>query len=560
MLKRKKISLILISAAVTVLLSMGFIRQNDRDFEIVKNLDIFYTMFRELNLFYVDDIDPEKIINTGITSMLNSLDPYTVFIPESEMDEFNFMTTGEYGGIGAIIRQSDDYTIIAEPYEGSPAAKAGLKAGDKLVSIDGFSTKGQLLSEVSEKLKGTPGTELKLVILSPGESKNRTVKFLREQIRINNVSWYGKLDEKTGYIRLSNFTVGAGEETKNAFIDLKNKGIERLVLDLRGNPGGLLMEAVKVSNIFIEKGQMIVSTKGKVKQLNQNYLTMETATDKEIPIVVLINRGTASAAEIVAGAIQDLDRGVLVGQRTFGKGLVQTSRKLKYNAQLKVTTAKYYIPSGRCIQALDYTHRNEDGSVGFIPDSLITEFTTKKGRKVYDGGGISPDIIDTISSYSQLALHLYAQNHIFGFATDYYVVNKAQLPDPLTFSISDEDFLNFKNMVAGKDFNYTTQSEDDFHKLVETAKRERYYDLAKEEFSALREKLAHNNENDIDLFRDEIIQLINEEIVSRYYYQSGRIMNSISSDEQIKRALAVFDEGFYEWEKGLLSSSKKTHQ
>jgi carboxyl-terminal processing protease len=560
MLKRKKISLILISAAVTVLLSMGFIRQNDRDFEIVKNLDIFYTMFRELNLFYVDDIDPEKIINTGITSMLNSLDPYTVFIPESEMDEFNFMTTGEYGGIGAIIRQSDDYTIIAEPYEGSPAAKAGLKAGDKLVSIDGFSTKGQLLSEVSEKLKGTPGTELKLVILSPGESKNRTVKFLREQIRINNVSWYGKLDEKTGYIRLSNFTVGAGEETKNAFIDLKNKGIERLVLDLRGNPGGLLMEAVKVSNIFIEKGQMIVSTKGKVKQLNQNYLTMETATDKEIPIVVLINRGTASAAEIVAGAIQDLDRGVLVGQRTFGKGLVQTSRKLKYNAQLKVTTAKYYIPSGRCIQALDYTHRNEDGSVGFIPDSLITEFTTKKGRKVYDGGGISPDIIDTISSYSQLALHLYAQNHIFGFATDYYVVNKAQLPDPLTFSISDEDFLNFKNMVAGKDFNYTTQSEDDFNKLVETAKRERYYDLAKEEFSALREKLAHNNENDIDLFRDEIIQLINEEIVSRYYYQSGRIMNSISSDEQIKRALTVFDEGFYEWEKGLLSGSKKTHQ
>ena len=560
MLKRKKISLILISAAVTVLLSMGFIRQYDRDFEIVKNLDIFYTMFRELNLFYVDDIDPEKIINTGITSMLNSLDPYTVFIPESEMDEFNFMTTGEYGGIGAIIRQSNDYTIIAEPYEGSPAAKAGLKAGDKLISINGFSTKGQLLSEVSEKLKGTPGTELKLVILSPGESKNRTVKFLREQIRINNVSWYGKLDEKTGYIRLSNFTVGAGEETKNAFIDLKNKGIERLVLDLRGNPGGLLMEAVKVSNIFIEKGQMIVSTKGKVKQWDQNYTTMETATDKEIPIVVLINRGTASAAEIVAGAIQDLDRGVLVGQRTFGKGLVQTSRKLKYNAQLKVTTAKYYIPSGRCIQALDYTHRNEDGSVGFIPDSLITEFTTKKGRKVYDGGGISPDIIDTISSYSQLALHLYAQNHIFGFATDYYVVNKAQLPDPTTFSISDEEFLNFKNMVAGKNFNYTTQSEDVFNKLIQTAKRERYYDLAEEEFSALREKLAHNNEHDIDLFRDEIIQLINEEIVSRYYYQSGRIMNSLSSDEQIKRALGVFDEGFYDWEKGLLSGTMKIHQ
>ena len=560
MLKRKKISLILISAAVTVLLSMGFIRQYDRDFEIVKNLDIFYTMFRELNLFYVDDIDPEKIINTGITSMLNSLDPYTVFIPESEMDEFNFMTTGEYGGIGAIIRQSDDYTIIAEPYEGSPAAKAGLKAGDKLISINGFSTKGQLLSEVSEKLKGTPGTELKLVILSPGESKNRTVKFLREQIRINNVSWYGKLDEKTGYIRLSNFTVGAGEETKNAFIDLKNKGIERLVLDLRGNPGGLLMEAVKVSNIFIEKGQMIVSTKGKVKQWDQNYTTMESATDKEIPIVVLINRGTASAAEIVAGAIQDLDRGVLVGQRTFGKGLVQTSRKLKYNAQLKVTTAKYYIPSGRCIQALDYTHRNEDGSVGFIPDSLITEFTTKKGRKVYDGGGISPDIIDTISSYSQLALHLYAQNHIFVFATDYYVVNKAQLPDPTTFSISDEEFLNFKNMVAGKNFNYTTQSEDVFNKLIQTAKRERYYDLAEEEFSALREKLAHNNEHDIDLFRDEIIQLINEEIVSRYYYQSGRIMNSLSSDEQIKRALGVFDEGFYEWEKGLLSGTMKIHQ
>ena len=509
-------------------------------------------MFRELNLFYVDDIEPEKIINTGINAMLNSLDPYTVFIPESDMDEFNFMTTGEYGGIGSIIRQTEDYTIVAEPYEGSPAAKAGLKAGDKLLSIDGISTKNRPLQEVSEVLKGTPGTEVKVEILSPGEKSSRKVKITREQIRIRNVSWYGMLDENTGYIRLSNFTHGAGEETKIALIDLKNKGTKRLILDLRGNPGGLLMEAVKVCNIFIEKGQLIVSTKGRVNQWDQHYYTMEPATDKEMPLVILISRSSASAAEIVAGAVQDIDRGILVGQRTFGKGLVQTSRKLKYNAQLKVTTAKYYIPSGRCIQALDYTHRNEDGSVGYIPDSLISEFETKKGRIVYDGGGISPDIPDTMETISQVSLYLYAQNHIFDFATDYYVHNSENVPEPQTFSIGDNEFEKFKSMVASRKFSYTTQSEEALNKLVETAKKERYYELAVDEFESLKNMLSHNNEKDMEIFKEEIIQLINEEIVSRYFYQSGRIMNSLSKDDQINRALQVYDQNLYEWENGSL--------
>lgn len=536
----KKIGLFSLAGALIITFSLGFARLYDKDFEIVKNLDIFYTLFRELTLLYVDDVEPEKLINTGISSMLDSLDPYTVFIPESEMDEFNFMTTGEYGGIGALIRQSEDYVIIAEPYENSPAAKSGLKAGDKLISVDGTSTRNMALSEVSEILKGVPGTEVKVVIQSPAEKKNRTIKIIREQIKIDNVSYYGKISDQTGYIRLANFTAGAAEEVKKAFLELKNQGIENLVLDLRNNPGGLLIEAVNVCNIFMKKGQLIVSTKGRINQWDYDYYTTEKPLDTQIPIVILINRASASASEIVAGAIQDTDRGILLGQRTFGKGLVQTTRKLKYNTQLKVTTAKYYIPSGRCIQALDYTHRNEDGSVGYIPDSLISEYKTTGGRKVYDGGGINPDITDTLTPpFSQITTVLYLKNLIFDFATDYYSRNPVNSVSPSEFTINDNEYENFKKFISARDFQYSTQSEELLKRLIETAKQEKYYVHAEKEFEDLASKLSHANEKDMELFKDEILRLLNEEIISRYYYQKGRIEHSLQYDNQLKHAVKL---------------------
>lgn len=539
--KMRRIRVLIISGMIMIL-SFGFIQVSNNDFELVKNLDIFFTLFRELNLYYVDKTDSKKLIETGINSMLNSLDPYTVYIPESEMDEFDFMMTNEYGGIGALIRTGELNAIISDPYEGFPAAKAGLMAGDEIISIDGYSTKGKALNEVSEKLKGVPGTELELIIKRPGETANRKIKLTREQIKISNVSYSGLIGDKTGYIRLSNFTMDAGKEVKEAFLELKEKyGINTLIIDLRGNPGGLLIEAVRVCNLFVDKGQLIVRTKGKVSQWDQEYYTSSEPVDKDIPIIVLVNRGSASASEIVAGALQDIDRAVIFGQRTYGKGLVQTTRKLKYNTQLKVTTAKYYIPSGRCIQALDYSHRNEDGSVGYIPDSLVTEFKTKNKRKVFDGGGIIPDVIDTIPSYSALSYNLYSGNLIFDFATD-YTVRHPQKPERQGFKISDEEFNKFKNFVESKKFTYKTQSEEALRRLIETAKREKLYDHASESIIALEKELKHDNDEDLDKFRDEIEGLLNEEIMSRYYYQKGRIGYQVEEDEQIKRAVDLISD------------------
>lgn len=536
--KRKRV--IVLAVTMSIILSFGFVKVTDKDFELVKNLDIFYSLFRELNLFYVDDTDPEELIETGINSMLNSLDPYTVYIPESEMEDFNFVTTGQYGGIGSLIRRKGESVIIAQPYKGSPAAEAGLRPGDRIISVDGFNVKGKELSSVSEKLKGTPGTEVKLIVKKAGQAKNEDLKIVREQIQINNVSYAGKVDDNTGYIRLSNFTLGAGNEVKEAFTKLKGEGIDDLILDLRGNPGGLLIEAVRVCNIFINKGELIVSTRGKVKQWDKEYYTTLEPLDTEIPLVVLVNRGSASASEIVAGAMQDLDRAVIVGRRTFGKGLVQTTRPLKYNTQLKVTTAKYYIPSGRCIQALDYSHRNEDGSVGHVPDSLISEYQTRSGRLVYDGGGIKPDLTDSMESYSQLTGQLYGQDLIFDYSTD-YVVNTSESPLLQNFSISDEDYRSFVDYVNNQHFTYQTNSEKALKDLMEKARQEKYYAQAQEEFEILREKLKPDIEQDLMRFKPEILELINEEIISRYYFQEGRIELSLESDTQVERAEQVLE-------------------
>jgi len=533
---------IFLGGVLIILLSVGFTTIKNRDLELVKNLDIYYTLFRELNMFYVDETDPEELVTTSINAMLSSLDPYTTYIPESDMDDFKFQTTGEYGGIGSLIRRSGDHVIIANPYDGFPAAKAGIRAGDLILEINGLPTQKLAIESVSENLKGKPGTELTLMVERYGVEKPLEFILVREKISIRNVPYFGMIDSQTGYIRISNFTTGASKEVENALKSLKrDHDMNSLVLDLRSNPGGLLIEAVRICNLFVDKGEMIVSTKGKVKQWDSEYITQQEPLDKEIPLVVLINRGSASASEIVAGALQDLDRGVIVGQRTFGKGLVQTSRPLKYNAQLKVTTAKYYIPSGRCIQALDYTHRNEDGSVGLIPDSLISEYKTKNGRLVYDGGGIQPDFEVIPEMLSEISLQLYTQNMLFNYATRYRSAHK-EITTPESFSISDADYDAFKSFVEGEEFEFKTASEKALEDLVKTAKREKYYELANDAFSTLEQKLFHNNLKDLETFQVEIRQLLAEEIVNRYYFLSGRILAQIQQDKQIDKAVEVLNE------------------
>ena len=537
---RKRI--FIVTGILVVLLAAGFTTIGNRDLELVKNLDIYYTLFRELNMFYVDETDPKELVTTSIDAMLESLDPYTTYIPEADMDDFKFQTTGEYGGIGSLIRKRGGYTIIADPYKGFPAEKAGIRAGDKILKVNGKSVEDFAIESVSDQLKGTPGTEIKLTIERYGEDDPLEFTLIREKISIRNVPYYGMLNRGIGYIRISNFTTGAGQEVENALNELeRGNDLTSLVLDLRSNPGGLLIEAVRICNLFVDKGELIVNTRGKVKQWDSDYITSREPLDKDIPLVVLTNRASASAAEIVAGALQDLDRAVIIGQRTFGKGLVQTSRPLKYNAQLKVTTAKYYIPSGRCIQALDYSNRNEDGSVGKIPDSLITEYQTRNGRLVYDGGGIQPDFEMVPEMLSEITLQLYSQNLIFDFATRYRAEHE-MIERPEIFSISDEDYELFKDFVESQEFEFKTASENAFDELVEIARREKYYGVAEEEFVSLEEKLSHNNLKDLETFQDEIRQILSEEIVNRYYYQEGRIIAQMREDVQLEKAIEVLHE------------------
>jgi len=540
-MKRNKRN-IFIGGLIIILLSVGFTTLKNKDLELVKNLDIYYTLFRELNMFYVDETDPEALVTTSINSMLSSLDPYTTYIPESNMDDFKFQTTGEYGGIGSLIRRSGNYVIIADPYKGFPASKAGIRAGDIILKVDGKSAVTHDIESISDKLKGKPGTELVLTIERYGEEEHLDFTLVREKISIRNVPYHGMIDEHTGYIRISNFTTGAGKEVETALKELKsNNDMKSLVLDLRSNPGGLLIESVRICNLFVDRNELIVNTKGKVKHWDSEYVTQKEPLDRNIPLVVMINRGSASASEIVAGALQDLDRAVIVGQRTFGKGLVQTSRPLKYNAQLKVTTAKYYIPSGRCIQALDYSNRNEDGSVGVIPDSLISEYKTKNGRLVYDGGGIQPDFKVVPEMLSEITLQLYAQNFLFDFATRYRSTHE-EIASPETFIISDAEYHSFEAFVESKDFEFKTASEKMFADLVKTAKREKYYEIAGDEFSSLEQKLSHNNLKDLETFQEEIRQILTEEIVNRYYFQAGRILAQIQKDQQLVKAREILNE------------------
>jgi len=520
-------------------ISSGFFAiQESRDFRIAKNLDIFFTLFRELNTFYVDEIDPDKVIKNSIDNMLKTLDPYTVYYPESDADEFTFMTTGKYGGIGSLVRNSGDYVVIIEVYKGFPADRAGIRPGDLVKRIDGVSIKGLTTDRVSEKLKGNPGSEITITTERNGNESDHIMK--RERIIIPPVPYSGMLDDKTGYIRLTNFTQNCISDVKDALLELKTRNPGQIILDLRSNPGGLLTEAVEVVNLFVGPGNEVVSTKGKVKQFDEDFKTTKTAIDEKIPIAVLINRASASAAEIVAGAIQDLDRGVIVGQRSYGKGLVQVTRPLSYNTQLKVTTAKYYIPSGRCIQALDFLHPNEDGSVGIIPDSLISEFKTRNGRIVKDGGGITPDVEVNPEPVGQIATELYFRNYIFDFATRYYWSHPG-VTEPSQIKITDKDFSDFRDYLLERKFNYKTITETSLNELIADAKKEKYYDLHKDLFTELEKDVTHNLDHDLTLFRDEITGFLEEEIVGRFFYEGGAIAWSVKKDEQVNKALEILN-------------------
>jgi carboxyl-terminal processing protease len=545
MVKRKRFFLKkwLLTSLLSSVILVGFVAASSdrRNFEIVKNLDIFYTLFRELNSFYVDETDPEKLIKTGIDAMLESLDPYTTFIPESEMDDFKFMTTGEYAGIGAIITKRDDYIVISEPYEGFPAQEAGLKAGDRILKIDGDDMKDKDVSQVSERLKGPASTQIKVLIERPGKNEKLEIPITRRVIQINPVPYYGMLDSETGIIILNNFTQDCAKEVEKAFLDLKNnQGMQKLVFDLRGNPGGLLDEAVKVANLFLPRSSEVVNTKGKVAQWDNSYRAPREPIDTVMPMAVLINRGSASASEIVSGALQDQDRAIIIGQRSFGKGLVQTTRNLAYNSSLKVTTAKYYIPSGRCIQAVDYANRNEDGSVGLVPDSLMKPFKTKNGRTVFDGGGISPDIETEQETYSNISMALIMNQTTFDYATKFSLENST-IATPDKFKITDEIFTDFKQYVSGlKNFKYESESESLLNKLKETAKEEEYYELNRKLFDEMEEQLHANVGRDMDNFRDEVENLIAIELMRRYYYQKGAILYNLQDDKEVETAMNVF--------------------
>lgn len=535
--KRKQKLTIIMTLVIVAGLSLSFLAtQESRDFRIGKNLDIFFSLFRELNTFYVDEINPDKIVKTGIDNMLSSLDPYTTYLPESEMDDFNFATTGKYGGIGAMVRNDKDYTVVTEVYKGFPADKAGIKPGDIIKQVDGVSIKSLTTDKVSDRLKGDPGTPISVTVASNGREKE--CRMTRERIAVPSVPYYGMINQNTGYIRFTGFTQNCIEEVKKAAVDLKEHDASGIILDLRSNPGGLLTEAVEIVSLFVDPGNEVVSTKGKVKQFDSDFKTSGHPIDDKVKLAVIINRGSASASEIVAGAIQDLDRGVIVGQRSYGKGLVQITRPLSYNAQLKVTTAKYYIPSGRCIQALDYSHRNEDGSVGYIPDSLITEFKTRNGRIVKDGGGITPDVEVIPETLSQVATELYFRNFIFDYATQYYWSHPdIKSPDEIIFT--DEDYADFRDFLKKRDFNYRTSSEEAFNDLMDIARKEKYYSVNKGLFDSLQTRITHNLDQDLTTFRNEITELMEEEIIGRYFYEAGAISSSLSEDEQVQKAVEV---------------------
>ena len=512
------------------------------NFELSKNLEILTNVYRELNANYVDDVQPGELMKTGIDAMLSSLDPYTVYIPESQIEDYKFMTTGQYGGIGALIHTKGDYVYVSEPYEGFAAAKAGLKAGDKILKVNGEDAKGKSSDDLSKLMKGQPGTQITLLVERINSDEPIEFQLNRETIKVQNVSYSGMLNADIGYIKLDRFTQKAFLEVKNALLNMKKENdLKGLVFDLRGNGGGLMNEAIDILSLFVPKGTMVVETKGKLKSRNHKYYTSNEPVDLQLPIVFIVDGNSASASEILAGSMQDLDRAVVLGQRTFGKGLVQNVVPLNYNAQMKVTIAKYYIPSGRCVQAIDYTHHDGQSGGNKIPDSLTSEFETQGGRKVFDGRGILPDIVIEPVKYSNITSSIYGNYHVFDFATNYFYQHDA-IDEPLKFQLDDKTYDDFLNYLSDKDYDYKTRSELVLEKLKSALKDEEYFALVEKELDSLDRCIAMHKQNDLLRHADEVKELLRLEIISRYYAQNGRIEASLAADPEVMEAEKILSD------------------
>lgn len=539
MVKKLKYALLGAAALVGVLVVTGAAKD---DFAYGKNLEILVNLFRDINMYYVDGTDPDKLLQDAATGMTSRLDPYTEYLAAKEMEDFTTMTSGKYGGIGAVIRKKGDYVLIAEPYEGSPADKAGLQAGDKILAINGEDAKGLTTEAVSTKLKGDPGTDVKIKVekFYTGQEEQHNIR--RERISMQPVPYYGFISDSIGYIRHTDFSEDCSKEMLYALMEMKKDGkLKGLVLDYRGNGGGIMDEAVKVLSMFVPRGTEVVSMQGRTPELSKVYKTENSPVDTELPIAVLVSSGSASAAEIVAGAIQDLDRGVLIGQRTFGKGLVQSTKPVGYNSYLKVTTAKYYIPSGRCIQAVDYAHRAEDGSVKSVPDSLVKEFTTAGGRKVYDGGGVMPDVkvpADYLSAFTVLA---YAKGYIEEFVDAYLRANPDKV-DPETFSLGDEGYEEFVKFMRDKDMEYESETLETLNTLKEKAEQELYYDKIKDAVAQIEAELKDDKESDLKLYKSQLTNLIEDNVILRQHYKKGLIRRDIARDKEVKEAVRLLSD------------------
>lgn len=532
--------LIVLLIPVLGVFAFSFTPPAERYFEIAKNLDIFASLFKEVNALYVDEVNPNQLIRTGIDAMLMSLDPYTNFIAEDEVETYRTMNTGQYGGIGAVTRVIGNRTLVTMIYEGYPAEKNGLKIGDEVIKMDEVELAKISIEEANQLMRGQVGTNVKLTVKRMGSPELIHLEFKREKIKVSNVPYFGMVGTNTGYIQLTDFTPDAGKEVRNAVVDLKEQGAKSIILDLRDNPGGLLFEAVNICNIFIPKGKKVVTTKGKVQNSNVTYETLNNPVDLEIPVAVLINRGSASASEIVAGTLQDYDRAIIIGEKSFGKGLVQIPRQLSYNSQVKITTAKYYTPTGRCIQVLDYSHRREDGSVGAIPDSVKKEFKTTNGRIVYDGGGIDPDIVLDGNEASSLTQMLYINGYIFDYAT-LYASQHPTIPPAREFKLTDKDYDAFVNFVKSKQYNYRSPVEVELSVLKEQAKRERYYEELSPQIEQIAELLKESRKNDLYTFKDQIKMLLEQDIASRYYLEKGITEVEFKNDADIEQSVAVLN-------------------
>jgi carboxyl-terminal processing protease len=506
-------------------------------FEIIKNMELMDQIYQHLEMYYVDEPQAGKLGKSAIDAMLKGLDPYTVYYHESNIEDYRLMTTGQYGGIGALIRKIGDYTFIAEPYEGNPAQKAGLQAGDKIISVDGKDMYKKESDDVSSALKGPKGTTIVIEVERENEGKKK-ISVTRDEIKLPDVPYFGMVNSTVGYIKLNSFTQTAASDVRTAFLDLKSQGMKEVILDLRGNGGGLLIEAVKIVNMFVKKGETIVTTKGRVAEENRVYTTLESPIDLSIPLTVLIDEGSASASEIVAGSIQDLDRGVIIGETSYGKGLVQRTYDLKYGSKVKLTIAKYYTPSGRCVQRLEYYEKEEGERPKEIPDSLLKVFKTANGRDVIDGRGIEPDVKVELENLSRLTATIYANNLIFNFATRYHNSHPT-IAEAGKFALTDAEYDEFKKYVLAEEFTYSTASEEMLKKMKETAEKEGFYEDSKAEYDALMARVVPSKERDLEKFRSEIKYLLENEIISRYYYQKGRAIDAFRNDLYVEKALEI---------------------